>query len=150
MGYRSVFRRKWEKIRVRSTGVAADLKSTLRLMPETPAKERRDELVAMYHEVQECRKCPLGSVRANAVFGMGNADADLMFVGEAPGAEEDRQGPPFVGRAGKLLGELLAEIGMERRRDAWVGNVLKCRPPRNRDPHPEGDGQCKAYLTGPG
>ena len=115
-------------------------------MPENPAKARRDELVAMYHEVHECRKCPLGSVRANAVFGMGNADADLMFVGEAPGAEEDRQGKPFVGRAGKLLDELLAEIGMERRRDAWICNILKCRPPGNRDPQPEEIEACKPYL----
>jgi DNA polymerase len=77
---------------------------------------------------------------------MGNANADLMFVGEAPGAEEDRQGKPFVGRAGKLLDELLTEIGMERRRDAFVVNTLKCRPPGNRDPQPEEIESCKPYL----
>src|ERR687885_1930477 len=77
---------------------------------------------------------------------MGNADADLMFVGEAPGAEEDRQGKPFVGRAGRLLDELLAEIGLERRRDAFICNVLKSRPPGNRDPQPEEIEACRPYL----
>src|SRR5437764_7021130 len=77
---------------------------------------------------------------------MGNADADLMFVGKAPGAEEDRQALPFVGRAGKLLDELLDEIGMERKRDAWVSNVLKCRPPGNRDPQPDEIESCRPYL----
>ena len=95
-------------------------------MSSSTKDERREELLALYHTVGACRECPLGSLRTNAVFGMGNADADLMFVGEAPGAEEDRQGRPFVGRAGKLLDELLAEIGMERRRDAFIANVLKC------------------------
>ena len=115
-------------------------------MSSSTKDERREELLALYHTVGACRECPLGSLRTNAVFGMGNADADLMFVGEAPGAEEDRQGRPFVGRAGKLLDELLAEIGMERRRDAFIANVLKCRPPGNRDPQPEEIEQCKPYL----
>jgi DNA polymerase len=77
---------------------------------------------------------------------MGNADADLMFVGEAPGAEEDRQGKPFVGRAGRLLDQLLEEIGMERGRDVFVANVLKSRPPGNRDPQPEEIEACRPYL----
>jgi uracil-DNA glycosylase family 4 len=110
------------------------------------AAERREKLIELYHEVRDCRACPLGATRTNAVFGMGNADADLMFVGEAPGAEEDRQGKPFVGRAGKLLDELLAEIGMERRRDAFICNVLKSRPPGNRDPQPDEIEACTPYL----
>ena len=77
---------------------------------------------------------------------MGNADADLMFVGEAPGAEEDRQGLPFVGRAGKLLDELLAEIGMTRKEHAFIANVLKSRPPGNRDPQPDEIDACRPYL----
>lgn len=77
---------------------------------------------------------------------MGNADADLMFVGEAPGAEEDRQGRPFVGRAGKLLDQLLVEIGLERSQDTFVCNVLKSRPPGNRDPQPDEIEACKPYL----
>ena len=115
-------------------------------MSDLTAAERREKLIELYHEVRDCHACPLGATRTNAVFGMGNADADLMFVGEAPGAEEDRQGKPFVGRAGKLLDELLAEIGMERSRDAFICNVLKSRPPGNRDPQPEEIEACWPYL----
>ena len=80
-------------------------------MSATDAAARREELVGLYKEVSKCTKCPLHETRTKAVFGAGNADADLMFVGEAPGAEEDLQGLPFVGRAGQLLNELLVEIG---------------------------------------
>jgi DNA polymerase len=110
------------------------------------AAERREQLVELYHQVKACHLCPLGATRTNAVFGMGNADADLMFVGEAPGAEEDRQGKPFVGRAGKLLDQLLSEIGMERSRDVFIANVLKSRPPGNRDPQPDEIEACRPYL----
>jgi DNA polymerase len=79
------------------------------------------------------------------VFGAGNADADLMFVGEAPGANEDRMGLPFVGQAGKLLDKLLAEVAMDRQ-GVWICNVLKCRPPDNRDPHPNEIEACQDYL----
>jgi uracil-DNA glycosylase family 4 len=109
------------------------------------AAERRERLVEVYREASVCTKCPLSEGRTSVVFGNGNADADLMFVGEAPGAEEDRQGVPFVGRAGKLLDELLSGIGM-RREDVFVANVLKCRPPGNRDPQPEEIETCRPYL----
>jgi DNA polymerase len=109
------------------------------------AEQRRGELVALYNEVQACTKCPLHETRAKAVFGAGNADAELMFVGEAPGAEEDRQGLPFVGRAGQLLNQLLGEIGMSRE-DVFIANVLKSRPPGNRDPQPEEIEACRPYL----
>jgi DNA polymerase len=109
-------------------------------------EQRREELIRLYHEVRDCQRCPLGATRTNAVFGMGNADADLMFVGEAPGAEEDRQGRPFVGRAGKLLDQLLAEVGMSRAEDAFIANVLKSRPPGNRDPQPDEIEACRPYL----
>ena len=79
------------------------------------------------------------------MFGAGNADADLMFIGEAPGANEDRLGLPFVGRAGKLLDKLLGEIGLERG-DVFIANTLKCRPPGNRDPHPNEIESCSGYL----
>ncbi len=115
-------------------------------MAERPAAERREELVALYNEVKDCHRCPLAEHRTNVVFGMGNADADLMFVGEAPGFHEDQQGLPFVGRAGKLLDQLLEEIGLERRRDTFVANVLKSRPPGNRDPLPDEIDACKPYL----
>ncbi len=99
----------------------------------------------LYHQAADCTKCPLSETRANVVFGAGNADAGLMFVGEAPGGEEDRQGLPFVGRAGGLLSELLDGIGMERK-DVWICNVLKCRPPGNRDPQPIEIESCEPYL----
>lgn len=108
-------------------------------------EERREQLVELYREVASCARCPLAETRTNAVFGAGNADADLMFVGEAPGAEEDRQGLPFVGRAGQLLSELLGEIGMTRE-GVFIANVLKSRPPGNRDPLPAEIEACKPYL----
>jgi DNA polymerase len=109
------------------------------------AEERRERLVALYREVQDCTRCPLHETRSKTVFGAGNADADLMFVGEAPGAEEDRQGLPFVGRAGQLLNQLLEEIGMNRD-DVFIANVLKSRPPGNRDPQPLEIAACQPYL----
>ena len=109
------------------------------------AGERREELVTLYKEVSACTKCPLHETRTKTVFGAGNADADLMFVGEAPGAEEDRQGLPFVGRAGQLLNQLLEEIGLSRE-DVFIANVLKSRPPGNRDPQPLEIAACEPYL----
>jgi uracil-DNA glycosylase family 4 len=110
------------------------------------AAERREELIALYREVQACQKCPLHATRTQVVFGSGNADADLMFVGEAPGFHEDQQGKPFVGAAGKLLEKLLADIGLNRE-DVFIANVLKSRPPGNRDPQLEEIEACKPYLT---
>ncbi len=109
------------------------------------AAERRELLKTVYEEARGCLRCPLHQTRTNVVFGAGNADADLMFIGEAPGANEDRMGLPFVGQAGKLLDKLLAEIGMERK-GVWVCNVLKCRPPDNRDPQPNEIEACRDYL----
>ena len=106
---------------------------------------RREELVALYREASECTRCPLAETRTKVVFGAGNAEADMMFVGEAPGAEEDRQGLPFVGRAGALLNELLEGIGLTRE-DVFIANVLKCRPPGNRDPQPFEIESCHPYL----
>jgi uracil-DNA glycosylase len=109
------------------------------------ASTRRDDLVALYHELSDCRKCPLAEGRNTVVFGSGNPEADLMFVGEAPGFHEDKQGKPFVGQAGKLLDKLLAEIGMERG-ECFIANVLKCRPPGNRDPQPAEIEACEGHL----
>lgn len=110
------------------------------------AEERREVLKEVYAQAQKCVRCQeLASTRKNVVFGAGNADADLMFIGEAPGASEDEQGLPFVGAAGKLLEKLLGEIGLERK-DVFIGNVLKCRPPGNRDPQPIEIENCREYL----
>jgi uracil-DNA glycosylase family 4 len=107
--------------------------------------ERRELLKEVYREASGCTRCALAQTRTTVVFGSGNADADLMFVGEAPGANEDKQGLPFVGQAGKLLDKLLAEIGLTRG-DVFVANTIKCRPPGTRDPHPEEISSCDDYL----
>jgi DNA polymerase len=109
------------------------------------AAARREALVEVFNEASICERCPLSETRNQVVFGAGNSDADLMFVGEAPGAEEDRQGLPFVGRAGGFLTELLEGIGLKRE-DVFIANVLKCRPPGNRDPQPEEIDSCRPYL----
>jgi uracil-DNA glycosylase len=114
-------------------------------MDGRPAPERREELVSLYKRARDCTLCPLSEGRTQVVFGNGNADADLMFVGEAPGFHEDQQGIPFVGRAGQLLGELLEGIGLTRD-EVFVTNVLKSRPPGNRDPQPDEIDTCKPYL----
>ena len=111
----------------------------------TNATERRDRLKTVYEEARVCVRCALHQTRTQVVFGSGNADAGLMFIGEAPGANEDKQGLPFVGQAGKLLDKLLAEIGLERG-DVFIANVLKCRPPGNRDPQPNEIESCRSYL----
>ena len=109
------------------------------------AAERRDRLKEVYREASGCLRCPLAETRTTVVFGAGNADADLMFVGEAPGANEDKQGLPFVGQAGKLLDKLLGEIGLQRS-EVFIANVLKCRPPGNRDPQPDEIEACESHL----
>lgn len=109
------------------------------------ADDRREQLIELYREVSACTRCRLHETRTKAVFGAGNSDANLMFVGEAPGAEEDRQGLPFVGRAGQLLNQLLEEVGLKRE-DVFICNVLKSRPPGNRDPQPDEIEACWPYL----
>ncbi|MGH2904211.1 MAG: uracil-DNA glycosylase [Solirubrobacteraceae bacterium] len=113
---------------------------------ELPAAERREALKQVFAQAGGCVRCPeLAATRKTVVFGAGDADADLMFVGEAPGATEDEQGVPFVGRAGKLLEQLLGEIGLARA-EVFIANVLKCRPPGNRDPLPVEIDNCQEYL----
>jgi len=112
----------------------------------TTETDRREELKALFTEAAGCTRCSeLAATRTNVVFGAGNANADLMFVGEAPGRNEDEQGLPFIGAAGKLLEQLLNEIGMQRD-DVFIANVLKCRPPGNRDPQPVEIENCRDYL----
>jgi uracil-DNA glycosylase family 4 len=103
------------------------------------------ELLAYRDEVADCTKCGLSQARTQVVFGAGSPTAELMFVGEAPGFHEDKQGVPFVGAAGQLLTKLLAEIGIARE-DVYINNVLMCRPPGNRDPQPEEIQSCEPHL----
>ncbi|MEP9411673.1 MAG: uracil-DNA glycosylase [Candidatus Brocadia sp.] len=109
-------------------------------------KEKRIQLLEkLKSEMLTCHKCPLGKTRTNLVFGVGNPMANLMFVGEAPGRDEDLQGEPFVGRAGQLLTRIIEAIGLKRS-DVYIANVLKCRPPGNRNPLPEEIVLCMPYL----
>ena len=103
------------------------------------------EWATLEEAVRGCTQCPLHSTRTQTVFGVGNRKAKWMFVGEAPGAEEDRQGEPFVGAAGKLLNAMLAALGLKRE-EVFIANVLKCRPPNNRDPQPDEAEQCESHL----
>ncbi len=108
-------------------------------------RDKAEALQELQKVVRRCARCELYKTKRNYVFGEGNPYANLMFVGEAPGGEEDKHGRPFVGRAGKLLTELLSEIGLSRD-EVYIANVLKCRPPRNRDPKPEEIKACSPYL----
>ena len=104
-----------------------------------------EALATFAEQVSGCTRCRLSQGRTQVVFGMGNPHADLMFVGEAPGFHEDKQGVPFVGQAGKLLDKLLGGIGLERS-EVYIANVLKCRPPGNRDPQPDEIESCEPHL----
>ena len=104
------------------------------------------DLDNFYQDIHECQKCSLGSTRGKFVFGVGDPQANLMLVGEAPGAEEDRLGEPFVGRSGKLLDNILKAINRNRMKDVYICNVIKCRPPNNRDPLSTEVEQCEPYL----
>lgn len=117
-----------------------------------PQGEREADPMVMYESmedlraaVENCRACPLHESRTNVVFGAGNEDARLVFVGEAPGADEDRQGQPFVGRAGQKLTQIIEAIGLSRP-EVYIANVLKCRPPGNRNPLPEEIRACEPHL----
>jgi uracil-DNA glycosylase family 4 len=109
-------------------------------------KEDEPTLAMLQREVKACTRCLLSRTRRSVVFGEGNARADLVFVGEAPGEEEDLQGRPFVGRAGKFLDQMIQRTGLSRK-EVFICNVLKCRPPQNRDPDPAEVDMCKGYLV---
>ncbi|HYD57152.1 MAG TPA: uracil-DNA glycosylase, partial [Burkholderiales bacterium] len=102
--------------------------------------------VEIKQAVSGCTQCPLHQSRTQTVFGVGDENADWLLVGEAPGAEEDRLGDPFVGQAGKLLDNMLAAIGLNRRENVYIANVLKCRPPGNRNPEPDEVAKCSPFL----
>lgn len=106
---------------------------------------KAEQLSAFYNEIKGCMKCSLGSTRKNFVFGDGNPNAKLMVIGEAPGADEDDTGHPFVGRAGQLLTSILKAVNFSRK-EVFICNILKCRPPQNRKPNPEEVTECSPYL----
>lgn len=109
------------------------------------ATDRAGELESLKRETAPCAKCALAKTRTNLVFGAGNPGAELMFIGEAPGSDEDLQGLPFVGRAGQLLTKIIEAMGLKRE-DVYIANILKCRPPNNRAPLPEEISACRSVL----
>lgn len=109
------------------------------------SSEKQSALAEIAKEVDKCRKCELGSLRTHPVAGEGNPNAQIVFVGEGPGADEDAQGRPFVGRAGQLLDKMIKGMGLKRS-DVYICNIIKCRPPNNRDPKPDEIISCLPYL----
>ncbi len=128
---------------------AAQAETTPEVMPvvksATSRIEDNPDLVSLRDEVATCTSCSLHETRTQTVFGVGNASADWLVIGEAPGADEDKQGEPFVGRAGKLLNAMLLAVGLEREQ-VFIANILKCRPPNNRDPKPDEVQACEHFL----
>ena len=122
------------------------IQSSMKTKVEKHRNAANGELTKFNEEIKDCQNCQLGSTRTKFVFGTGDPNADLLLVGEAPGVEEDRTGEPFVGRAGKLLDKILAAIKLNRSKGVYICNVLKCRPPNNRDPLPSEVEQCEPYL----
>lgn len=110
---------------------------------QRPGEVRLEEIRDL---MGDCRLCPLGQTRTNLVFGAGNPHARVMFVGEGPGRNEDEQGKPFVGRSGQLLDQMLEQVGLSRNRNVFITNIVKCRPPENRDPLPEECLACRPWL----
>ena len=108
-------------------------------MPEMDWKTLREDCLG-------CEKCALASTRTNVVFGVGNTEAEVLFIGEGPGANEDLQGEPFVGRGGQLLDKMLAAVDLDRHTNIYITNIVKCRPPHNRDPLPQEQEACIGYL----
>jgi uracil-DNA glycosylase family 4 len=125
--------------------VSNDAKDVVAVAATPATTSAAADLQALAGEVASCVKCPLHSTRTQTVFGVGSASAEWMFIGEAPGVQEDLQGEPFVGRAGQLLNAMLAAIGLAREQ-VYIANVLKCRPPNNRDPQPHEVDCCEPYL----
>ncbi len=121
------------------------LKNGNKKMKQSTYEEKRERMIEIYKELKNCKKCPLYKTRTKFVIGAGNVDADIVFIGEAPGKNEDLQGLPFVGRAGNLLSSYLNGIGLNRK-DVFITNIVKCRPPGNRDPIEEEINACFPYL----
>jgi uracil-DNA glycosylase len=116
--------------------------------PESSPPTSTPTLTSLAESVRACEQCSLYKTRTQTVFGVGDEHADLVFVGEAPGADEDAQGEPFVGKAGQLLTDIIVKGMKMRREDVYICNVLKCRPPNNRNPNPEEMGKCEPFLIG--
>jgi DNA polymerase len=130
-------------------GIAPVWRLRSRELEEMPARTQKPQggWIELKQAVSGCTACGLHQSRTQTVFGVGDENADWMLIGEAPGAEEDRLGDPFVGQAGKLLDNMLAAIGLQRTKNVYIANVLKCRPPGNRNPEPEEVAKCSLHLS---
>ena len=127
------------------TELASGVREIHIVKEKVSGKKEKGDLETLRKEVSSCERCPLAETRTNVVFGEGHPRARLMFIGEAPGGDEDKQGRPFVGRAGQLLTKIIESIGLERK-DVFIANILKCRPPGNRNPLPSEIAACSPYL----
>jgi DNA polymerase len=127
-------------------GTALEVATALRAFADAPAAPADEAWSTLAARVRACTLCALHRGRTQTVFGVGKRDARVFVIGEAPGADEDRQGEPFVGRAGQLLNAMLRAIGLPRQ-EVYIANILKCRPPGNRDPQPDESAACTPYLT---
>ena len=105
-----------------------------------------NDIIELEKECKKCEKCKLSKTRTNVVFGVGNPEADVMFIGEGPGENEDLQGEPFVGRGGQLLDKMLKAVDLDRNKNIYIANIVKCRPPKNRDPEPGEQEECIQWL----
>ncbi len=105
-----------------------------------------NDIFELEKECKKCEKCKLCETRTNVVFGVGNPEADVMFIGEGPGENEDLQGEPFVGRGGQLLDKMLKAVDLDRKKNIYIANIVKCRPPKNRDPEPTEQEECIQWL----
>lgn len=132
--------------KVATTPTAVKVETAAAPVAIMPADIARMDWTMLYQTVRSCVKCRLCQKRKNAAFGIGDTEADIMLVGEGPGAEEDRQGEPFVGPAGKLLDKMLAAIGLSRESGVYIANIVKCRPPQNRVPKSDEAAECLPYL----
>lgn len=135
----------WERRLAGAAGADAPVGAGIDHLAAPQAAAAQMDWLALRRAVASCTRCELHRTRKQAVFGVGSETAELLIIGEAPGAEEDAQGEPFVGRAGRLLNAMLAAVGF-RREAVFIANILKCRPPRNRDPRAEEAASCRPYL----
>jgi len=140
---------KGQVINRESLSVGIDWKKTIKanVSKVSPVHKNKEEMLkTVRQDMGDCQRCPLGKTRKNLVFGVGNPQARIVFVGEAPGADEDEQGLPFVGRAGQLLTDIIVKGMKMQRKDVYICNILKCRPPGNRNPQPDEIGKCEPFL----
>ncbi len=142
---KSELSKRWMTLKKNKKEITEDIKPGIKTESRIEISKYRS-LTGHNKAICECQSCSLGATRTRFVYGVGNPIAEVMFIGEAPGRDEDLKGEPFVGRAGQLLDKILAAIGFSRENQVYIANILKCRPPNNRDPQPDEMATCMPYL----